>query len=85
MSVRIVARKLGGAEVCVRTTVELDDALVEEALRLTGIRTKRELLDVALRSLVEARKRKSLLELRGKIRFAEGYWPGSRRESVRRN
>ena len=56
-----------------RTTIELDDALMKEASRLTGIKTKRALIDEALRALIHARKRRSLLELRGKIRFHEGY------------
>lgn len=56
-----------------RTNVVLDDDLVDEAMRLTGIETKRELIDHALRLLVDTRKRSSLLALRGKIRFARGY------------
>jgi len=36
-----------------RTNIVLDDALVEEAMRLTGARTKREVVDIALRRLVE--------------------------------
>jgi Arc/MetJ family transcription regulator len=56
-----------------RTNIDLDEKLVQEAFRLTGIRTKRELVNEALRLLVETRKRKSLLDLRGKIEFAEGY------------
>ena len=51
----------------------LDDELVREAAELTGIRTKKDLVHEALRVLVAARKRRSLLELRGKIRFAAGY------------
>ncbi len=56
-----------------RTNVVLDDALVSEAMRLTGLRSKREVVDEALRRLVSSLKRRSLLELDGKIRFAEGY------------
>lgn len=56
-----------------RTNVVLDDDLVEEAMRLTGIKTKRELVHEALRTLIEHRTRKSLSDLRGKISFAEGY------------
>lgn len=56
-----------------RTNIVLDDALVEEAARLTGITTKRELVHEALRQLVLAKRRKRLSDLRGKIRFAEGY------------
>ncbi len=56
-----------------RTTVVLDDALVEEAQRLSGIQTKRDLIDRALREFVAARRRRSLLELDGQIEFAPGY------------
>ena len=56
-----------------RTNVFLDDDLVEEARKLTGIKTKRELVNEALRVLIESQKRKSLLEISGKIQFAPGY------------
>ncbi len=36
-----------------RTNLEIDDSLVEKAMRLTGARTKREVVDIALRRLVE--------------------------------
>lgn len=35
-----------------RTNIELDDRLVEQAMRLYGTRTKRETVDLALRRLV---------------------------------
>ena len=56
-----------------RTNIVLDDELVREAARLTGIRTKRSLVDTALRLLVQTRKRRSILDLEGKVRFADGY------------
>ena len=36
-----------------RTNIEIDDGLVEKAMRLTGAITKREVVDIALRRLVE--------------------------------
>ncbi len=36
-----------------RTNIFLDDELVEQAMRLTGARTKREVVEIALRRLVE--------------------------------
>ncbi len=61
-------------EVCVmRTNIVLDDALVAEALRLSGLKTKREVVDAALRDFVERKKRKNLLELAGQIQFRDGY------------
>jgi Arc/MetJ family transcription regulator len=56
-----------------RTNIVLDDALVKEAFRHSKATTKRELVHEALRELIRARSRKSLLALRGKIRFTEDY------------
>jgi Arc/MetJ family transcription regulator len=36
-----------------RTNIELDDWLVEQAMDLTGARCKREVVDIALRRLVD--------------------------------
>jgi Arc/MetJ family transcription regulator len=56
-----------------RTNIVLDDELVEEAFRVSRAKTKRELVDEALRELVRSRSQPSLLELKGKIHFAKGY------------
>ena len=51
-----------------RTNIEIDDALMEKAMRLTGARTKREAVDIALRRLVEkGTLYASLRRLRGKL------------------
>lgn len=56
-----------------RTNVLLDDELVEEALKLSHAKTKKEVIHEALKEFVESRKRLNLLDLAGKIKFAEGY------------
>jgi Arc/MetJ family transcription regulator len=56
-----------------RTNIDLDDDLLAEAARLSGIKTKKDLVHEALRVFIATRKRKSLLDLRGKIEFAPGY------------
>lgn len=56
-----------------RTNIELDDALVEEAFRLTNVRTKKELIHLALQELIKARLRKNLLDLAGKIQLRDDY------------
>ena len=56
-----------------RTNIVLDDELVKEAARLTGITTRRELVHEALRVLIQVRRRRSLFDLEGKIEFAPGY------------
>ena len=56
-----------------RTNIVLDEGLVEEALRLSGAKTKKELVREALREFVENRKRRNLLDLAGKITLHEKY------------
>lgn len=56
-----------------RTNIVLDDELVRKAFRHSAARTKKDLVHEALRELIRVRSRKSLLDLKGKIRFAEGY------------
>ena len=48
-----------------RTNIVLDDGLVREAQALSQIKTKRELIDQALREFVAHRKRLDLRELKG--------------------
>ncbi len=57
-----------------RTTIVLDDKLVAEAFRVSRARTKKALVHEALRELIRVRRRRSLLDLEGKIRFADGYY-----------
>lgn len=62
-----------------RTNVVLDDKLVEEGMRLTGLTTKRAVIDEALRLLVRLKSQEEVRNLRGKLR-----WEGDL-ETMRRN
>lgn len=59
-----------------RTNIEIDDDVLREAQRLTGTRTKREIVDLALRELVARHRRVGILELRGRV-----HWTGDLDES----
>lgn len=43
--------------VIMRTNIVIDDELMSEAISLTGIHTKRELVNLALKELVQNRKK----------------------------
>jgi Arc/MetJ family transcription regulator len=49
----------------VRTNIVIDDKLMRETLRATGLKTKREAVDLALRTLL--RLRAKIRQLRGKL------------------
>lgn len=53
-----------------RTNIVLDEQLVAEGLRRSGLRTKRELVRLALEQFVRRHRLKDLLTLRGKVRWA---------------
>ena len=56
-----------------KTNIVLDDNLVSEAFALTGVHTKKELINLALRELIAHRKKKDLLDLAGKIEFSSDF------------
>lgn len=51
----------------VRTNIEIDDELMEQAKRSAGTTTKRETVELALLELVRRRERRSIAELRGSV------------------
>ncbi len=55
------------------TNLKIDDALLSEALKLSGFRTKREAVNEALREFVERRRQRKVLKLAGKIEFDSSY------------
>ncbi len=54
-----------------RTNIVLDDNLVQRARQLTGIKTKREVIQLALRTLIQIREQAEVRQLRGKL-----HWEG---------
>ena len=50
-----------------RAQVVIDDKLMEDALRVTGLKTKREAIDLALRTLLQMHSQKEIRALRGKL------------------
>ena len=48
-----------------RTNIVLDDELVVSCQKATGIKTRRELIDHALRELLRHQNQKKILELKG--------------------
>lgn len=56
-----------------RTNIELDDDLVAEAMKLSGAKTKKDLVHMALQEFIQRKKRKDLLDLVGKFEFDPNF------------
>jgi Arc/MetJ family transcription regulator len=59
-----------------RTNIEIDDDLLKQALRLTGLKTKRAVVEAGLRMLLRLKGQEDILRLVGKV-----HWEGNLDES----
>jgi Arc/MetJ family transcription regulator len=50
-----------------RTNIVIDDQLMKDTLRLTGLKTKREVVELGLQTLLRLRQQAAIKELRGKL------------------
>jgi len=55
-----------------RTNIVLDDKLVDDCMKATGIKTQKALIDHALQELLRRENQTKILELKGKI-----HWEGN--------
>lgn len=64
-----------------RTNIVIDEQLIEAGLKVTGLKTQRELVDYALRELRRRDAQRKILELKGGIHW-EGDVPAIRRRRI---
>jgi Arc/MetJ family transcription regulator len=50
-----------------RTNIVIDDTLMADALKVSGVRTKREAVELGLRALIRIRRQEGVRRLRGKL------------------
>ena len=56
-----------------RTNIDIDDALIDEVMRVANVKTKKEAVHLALQEFLKVKKKKNLLDLAGKIQFEDNY------------
>ena len=61
-----------------RTNIVVDDRLMAEAMRLSSIKTKKGVIDQALRLLVQVKRQEAVRQLKGKL-----HWEGDLAEMRR--
>ncbi|GMV03081.1 MAG: hypothetical protein AMXMBFR52_27360 [Burkholderiales bacterium] len=50
-----------------RTNIVIDDDLMKRVLKLTGLKTKREAVELGLRTLLRLRRQQEIRRFRGKL------------------
>jgi Arc/MetJ family transcription regulator len=56
-------------EIVMRTNIDIDDRLMRDAMAATKLKSKKEVVHVALSELVRLSKQKSILRYRGKAKW----------------
>ncbi len=62
-----------------RTNIVIDDKLMSDTLKATGLKTKREAVELGLKTLLRLRQQSEIKKLRGKITW-EGDLDAMRRD-----
>lgn len=52
-----------------RTNIEIDDKLMKDTLLATGLKTKREVVEQGLRTLLRLRQQEDIRRFRGKLKW----------------
>ncbi len=54
-----------------RTNIVIDDELMDDAIKLTGAKTKKEAVELGLKTLIRLKKQENIRHFRGKL-----HWEG---------
>jgi Arc/MetJ family transcription regulator len=52
-----------------RTNIEIDDKLMNDALKATGLKTKKDAVELGLKTLIKLNKQENIKKLRGKLQW----------------
>ncbi len=55
-----------------RTNIEIDDKLMADTLRATGVKTKKEVVELGLRTVLRLKQQEKIRKLKGKL-----HWEGN--------
>ncbi|RUO29730.1 DUF2191 domain-containing protein [Aliidiomarina sedimenti] len=53
-----------------RTNIEIDDKLMNDALKATGVKTKKEAVELGLKALIKMKKQEEIKQYRGKLEWS---------------
>lgn len=56
-------------ETKMRTNIVIDDNLMSDALQLTGLKTKKEAVEMGLKTLIRLKKQEEIKKFKGKLKW----------------
>jgi Arc/MetJ family transcription regulator len=52
-----------------RTNIEINDKLMKDALKATGVKTKKEAVELGLKALIRLKKQENIKNFRGELKW----------------
>jgi Arc/MetJ family transcription regulator len=52
-----------------RTNIEIDDKLMNDVLKATGLKTKKDAVELGLRTLIRLKKQEGIRQFRGQLKW----------------
>ena len=52
-----------------RTNIEIDDDLMNDVLKATGLKTKKDVVELGLKTLIRLRKQENIKNFRGQLKW----------------
>lgn len=52
-----------------RTNIEIDDELMNDVLKATGLKTKKDVVELGLKTLIRLRKQERIKNFRGQLKW----------------
>ena len=52
-----------------RTNIEIDDKLMNEAIKVSGLKTKKETVELGLKTLIRLKKQENIKRFRGQLEW----------------
>ncbi len=52
-----------------RTNIEIDDKLMRDVLKATGLKTKKDAVELGLKTLIRLKKQENIKQFRGQLRW----------------
>ena len=52
-----------------RTNIEIDDKLMSDVLKATGLKTKKEVVELGLKTLIRLKKQQKIRDFRGQLKW----------------
>jgi Arc/MetJ family transcription regulator len=53
-----------------RTNIEIDDKLMNDALKATGLKTKKEAVELGLKTLIKLKNQEGIKQFKGKLEWS---------------